>query len=190
MLAVSQGRNEPVDGKGPKAAQVDETAPWYAVWTHSHCEELVTDQLSAKGFELFFPKTTGWTVRAGQRRAVEKALFPGYVFLHRDLDKAGYIEVIKARGVVRVLGERWDALTPIPGDEIDAIRRVLATGTPVIQHPHLTQGDRVRIVAGPLAGVRGIFLRSKPGKGLLVLSVHLLQRSVAVEVPLALVQTT
>ena len=40
----------------------------------------------------------------------------------------------------------------------------------------------MRIAAGPLAGVEGILLRVRPEKGLLVLSVDLLQRSVAVEV--------
>jgi transcription antitermination factor NusG len=190
MLAVAPGHNEPADGKGPKAvAALDQhMTPWYAIWTHSHCEKLVSDQLSAKGFELFFPQTTSWIERAGQRRATEKALFPGYLFLHHALDKMSYVEVIKARGVVRVLGERWDSLAPVPHEEIDAIRRVVLAGEPVFQHPHLTVGDRARIVSGPLAGVSGIFVRSKPGKGLLVLSIDLLQRSVAVEVPAALVE--
>jgi transcription antitermination factor NusG len=40
----------------------------------------------------------------------------------------------------------------------------------------------VRIVRGPLAGVEGILLQTKATKGLLVLSIELLQRSVAVEV--------
>lgn len=185
MLAVASGQNEPVAGKGPKAVEDDRIVPWYAVWTHSHCEQLVSDQLAAKGFELFFPKTI---MRSpGQRRPGERALFPGYVFVHDALDKAGYVEVIKARGVVRVLGERWDALSPIPHEEIESIRRVIAQGGPVIAVPHLTAGDSVRITAGPLAGVSGFYLRSKSGHGLLVLSVHLLRRSVAVEVPFALV---
>jgi transcriptional antiterminator NusG len=188
MLDVVSGENEPLDGKGPKAAQAEPGAPWYAVWTHSHCEQLVTDQLSAKGFELFFPKTTSWKQRGAARQAVQKPLFPGYVFVRNELDKHGYVEVIKARGVVRVLGDRWDALSPIPCDEIDSIRRVVATDTPLVEHPHLTLGDHVRIISGPLTGLAGIYLRSKPGKGLLVLSVTLLHRSVALEVPVTLVE--
>jgi transcription antitermination factor NusG len=46
----------------------------------------------------------------------------------------------------------------------------------------LREGQRVRIVHGPLASVEGILLKTKPDKGLLVVSVELLQRSVAVEV--------
>jgi transcription antitermination factor NusG len=187
MFAVAPGQNEPLDGKGPKAALTQIATPWYAIWTHSHCEQLVSDQLAGKGFELFFPKTDA-VDRPGQRRLAARPLFPGYVFVHHPLDKASYVEVLKARGVVRVLGQGWDALAPVAHEEIDTIHRVLAAGTPILEHVHLSHGDRVRIVAGPLAGVCGIFLRSKPGKGLLVLSINLLQRSVAVEVPLTLVE--
>jgi transcription antitermination factor NusG len=189
MLAVAAGRDQPVDGKGPKAASMQEpSAPWYAIWTNSHCEQLGHDQLAAKGFELFFPKTCAANGARAGRRAVQRPLFPGYLFVQRDMDKTSYIEIVKARGVVRVLGERWDALAPIPHEEIDAIRRVIAAGSPVLEHPHLTCGDRARITSGPLAGVSGIFLRSKPSKGLLVLSIDLLRRSVALEVPATLVQ--
>jgi transcription antitermination factor NusG len=188
MLAVAPGQNEPLDGKGPKAASEPNQPPWYAIWTHSQCEQLVGDQLAAKGFELFLPRTTTWKQRAGQRRATQRPLFPGYLFVHHELDKMSYVEVIKARGVVRVLGERWDSLAPIPHEEIDAIRRVVLSGEPIETHPHLTAGDRVRIASGPLEGVTGVFVRSKPTKGLLVLSIDLLQRSVAVEVPAALVE--
>ena len=188
MLAAAAGQDQPVDGKGPKAAPVQTSIPWYAIWTNSHCEQLVNDQLAGKGFELFFPKTHVPDTRRGGRRTLQRPLFPGYLFVQRHMDKTSYIEIVKARGVVRVLGERWDALTPIPHDEIDAIRRVIETGTTVMEHPHLTRGDRARITSGPLAGVSGIFLRSKPSKGLLVLSIDLLQRSVALEVAAALVE--
>ena len=35
-------------------------------------------------------------------------MFPGYLFLHHAMDKAAYVEVSKVRGLVQVLGERWD----------------------------------------------------------------------------------
>ena len=61
-------------------------------------------------------------------------------------------------------------------------------GVPVFPHVHFNQGDRVRVVEGPLAGVEGIFLRDKPNRGRLVVSVNLLQTSVAVEVDCAFVE--
>ena len=70
----------------------------------------------------------------------------------------------------------------IPDDEVGAIERVHATQVPALPHPFLETGDRVRITGGPLAGVEGTLVRADAGRGLLVLSVHLLQRSVAVQV--------
>jgi transcription antitermination factor NusG len=49
-------------------------------------------------------------------------------------------------------------------------------------HPFLREGQHVRITRGPLADVEGVLVATKPNKGLLVLSVDLLRRSVAVEV--------
>jgi len=46
----------------------------------------------------------------------------------------------------------------------------------------------VRIVQGPMTDVEGILVRTKPGKGLLVVSVELLRRSVAVEIDCTLVR--
>jgi transcription antitermination factor NusG len=98
------------------------------------------------------------------------------------MDKAGYIEVRKTRGLAGILGERWDCLAAIPGDEIEAIRTLLRARAAVLPHAYLRDGQRVRITRGPLANVEGILVRQKPHHGVLVLSVDLLQRSVAVEV--------
>jgi transcription antitermination factor NusG len=110
-------------------------------------------------------------------------MFPGYLFLHsRAIDKAAYVEISKAKGLVRPLGERWDRLAVIPTHEIEAIETVAAAGQRVLPFPYLKEGQHARIADGPLAGIEGILVERKPQQGLLVLSVHLLQRSVAVVV--------
>jgi transcription antitermination factor NusG len=109
-------------------------------------------------------------------------LFGGYLFLNDDLDKAAHTETIKVRGVVRVLGEGWDRPAVVPEVEIKAIRRLVDAGVPMVAHPYIREGRRVRIVSGPLAELEGILMKVRPDKGLLVLSVNLLQRSVAVEI--------
>src|SRR5207244_354671 len=86
---------------------------WYVLWTHSNSEQLVHNQLAAKGFQLFLP---------------------------------------------------------------------------ILPYPYLRDGQRVRITRGPLADVEGILVRGNPNKGLLVLSVDLLHRSVAVQIDCTLVE--
>ena len=154
---------------------------WFAAWTRSHYEQLVHDQLTAKRFHAFLPTIKTWSRRAGVRHLIPVPMFPGYVFIRHAMDKTSHVEVLKTRGLVRILGERWDRLAPIADDEIEAIERIVSAELPVLPHPYLREGQRVRITQGPLAGVEGILSHSKPNKGLLILSVDLLQRSVAVE---------
>jgi transcriptional antiterminator NusG len=155
---------------------------WYALYTRSHCEQLVGDQLVVKGFHIFLPRINAWSQRAGRRHLITVPMFPSYLFLRHAIEKTSYIDIRKARGLVRILGERWDRLSVVPDAEIEAIQTVLEACVPVMPHPYLREGQRVHITQGPLRGVEGILVQSKPAKGLLILSVDLLQRSIAVEI--------
>lgn len=175
-VALADSTVRDVEGNPTLAGQ------WHALWTKSHCERLVYDQLLTKGFDAFLPTIDVWSRRAGFRRRIQVPMFPGYLFLRCIMDKSSYIEVRKARGLVGVLGERWDRLVPVPDAEVEAIQTVVQARVPVLPYTFLRDGQRVRIIRGPLVDVEGILVRQKPNTGLLVLSVQLLQRSVAVEV--------
>jgi len=155
---------------------------WRVLWTQSHCEQLVHDQLRVRGFESFLPKINVWSRRAGRRHLIRRPMFPGYLFLHNTLDKQAYIEVRKARGLVAILGESWERLATVPDSEIASVLALSQSDLPSMPYPFLKAGMRVRIASGPLAGVEGILERRKADKGFLVLSVDLLSSSVAVEV--------
>ncbi len=138
------------------------------------------DQLAAKGFDLFLPSADAWSRRAGSRVRRRVPLFRGYLFLHHAVDKESYIEVCKTRGLVQMLGERWDRLEVVPDAEIDTIQRIVDSNLPVFPYPYLREGQRVRITKGPLAELEGVLVRGNPKTGLIVVSVDLLQRSIAV----------
>ncbi len=164
-------------------------AQWYVLWTRSHCEQLVHDQLSAKGFESFLPKIGRWSRRQGLRHLTRVPMFPGYLFLrHAGIDKVSYIEVCKTRGLVRILGDSWDRLGTVSSREMEAIQKVTEADLPAMPHPHLREGQRVRVVCGPLTSAEGILVKSEPTKGLLVLSVELLRRSIGVQIDCTLVK--
>lgn len=160
---------------------------WHALWTHSNCEQLVHDQLKTKGFQVFLPRVQAWRRLGDDKKLLSVPMFPGYLFIRHSMDKTSYVEVLKSRGVVRILGERWDRLSSIPDDEMDCVRTLADTGLPALPYPYLREGQRMRIQRGPLAGVEGIFVMGDADKGLLVLSVELLSRSVAVEIDCTLV---
>lgn len=155
---------------------------WCTLWTASHCERQVEEHLASKGFEVFLPTVDIWSRRKTGRRLIQTPMFPGYLFLRHAMDKTSYVEVRKTRGLVRILGERWDRLATVPDVEVAAIRQVVASRLRTLPHAYLREGRQVWIRRGPLAGVTGILRQVDAGKGLLVLSVNLLQRSVAVVV--------
>jgi transcription antitermination factor NusG len=166
----------------PSDGAIDSSAAWYAIWTRSHCERLVAQQLIAKGFQPFLPEMAVRSRKPDPTPIVQRPMFPGYLFLKHSMEKRSYIEILKARGVVRILEGGWNRLTTIADDEMSAIERVIESGATVLMHPYFNQGDRVRVVEGPLAGLEGLFVHDKKNRGRLVVSVKLLQTSVAIEV--------
>lgn len=161
------------------------SAPWHVLWTRSHCELAVHDQLAARGFHPFLPRIPAWSWRAGRRHVIRTPLFPGYLFLNDALDRSAHALLRRTQGLAAVLGERWDRPASVPPAEVQAIRCLVDSRADVEPHPYLREGQRVRIAAGPLAGLEAILVRHRLPKGLVVVSVHLLQRSVAVELDTA-----
>lgn len=155
---------------------------WHALWTRSNCEQMVHDQLAPRGFQVFLPRVQAWSRQGGIKKLASVPMFPGYLFIRHSMDKSSYIEVLKSRGLVSILGERWDRLSSIPDEEIDGVRKLADAGLTALPYPFLREGQRMRIQQGPLAGVEGFYVMGDPHKGLLVLSVELLHRSVAVEI--------
>ena len=186
---VPESGTETKGGEALPEIVAESGAPrWRVLWTHSNCEQLVYDQLAAKSFDLFLPTVEAWSRRGGVRRLTRIPMFGGYLFLRHAMDKASYLEVYKARGLVRVLGERWDRLDAVPDAEIEDIKKIVCSGLAILPYPYLREGQRVRIRRGPLADVEGIVVRVSPRKGLLVVSVNLLQRSIAVHLDCTLLE--
>lgn len=132
------------------------SSQWYMLYTRSNCEGLVYDQLVKKGFSLFLPRIAQNPGCGDMRHLATAPLFPGYVFVNHAMDKASYVELRKARGVVSILGERWDCLATVPNNEIEAIQSALRVSVPIWPYARLREGTRVRFVHGPLTGVEGV----------------------------------
>ncbi|HZH84710.1 MAG TPA: hypothetical protein VFD87_16305, partial [Phototrophicaceae bacterium] len=77
---------------------------------------------------------------------------------------------------------------PLDEAEINAIQTMVTSGLPNQPWPFLQVGDRVQIEGGPLRGLEGILLEAR-GAHRLILSVTLIQRSVAVEIDSAFVKS-
>src|SRR5271168_171939 len=157
--------------------------PWFALQVRTRYEAGVADQLSRQGYDRFLPRyklRKRWSDRI---KEADAALFPGYLFCR--FDPHDRLPILKTPGVIQIVGFS-NGPAVVDESEIRSIQSVVAAGVPHQPWPFLGSGDRVRIESGPLLGLEGILTEVRRSHRL-VLSVTLLQRSLAVEIDSALV---
>jgi len=157
---------------------------WHALYTRFQHEKVVARILSNKRFEVFLPLYFAVHQWKDRVKGLSLPLFPCYVFVRGGL--ARRLEIVTTPGVCDFVGITGKP-SAIPESEIEAVRRVIEKSRGVEPHPFLDCGDRVRVKSGPLEGIEGTLVRKK-NSFRLVLSVELLQKSVAVELDVATVE--
>jgi len=151
---------------------------WYAAYTCANHEKRVAQQLIERQVEHFLPLYRSVRRWSDRRMQIDLPLFPGYVFVRLALRDR--VRVLQIPSVVRLVG--FGGLpTALPDQEMEAMRNGLLRQLRLEPHPYLTIGRRVRLTSGPLMGLEGILVRRK-GLLRLILSLDLIQRSIAVEV--------
>lgn len=164
--------------RGEKLQTDSSNLKWFALRVKSNYEHKVSGALQAKGFEEFLPTCRALRRWSDRLKEIRTPLFTGYVFCRLDMQNR--LPVLTVPGVVGIVGVGKMPM-PVTPAEILAIRAIAESDLLLTQWPYLQVGNRVEIVRGPLTGVEGILVRFK-GRYRLVVSVTLLQRSVAVEI--------
>ncbi|MFZ0523458.1 MAG: UpxY family transcription antiterminator [Candidatus Acidiferrales bacterium] len=150
---------------------------WYAAYTRGNHERRVAAELASKGVEHFLPLYSSVRRWSDRRVRLDFPLFPGYVFVRLALLEK--LRVVRVNGVVRLVGFNGQPAA-LPDDEMEILCSGLARSARAEPHPYLTAGRKVRMRSGPLAGLEGILLRRKSGLRVVV-SIHMIQRSVSVD---------
>jgi transcriptional antiterminator NusG len=157
---------------------------WYALHTRSRHEKVVRDQLSAKGIENLLPLWQKRSVWKDRVKMIEVPLFSGYVFSYFSLKNK--LPVVQSIGVVRIVSFNGQPV-PVPPEQIEAVQTMVEQRLRYDPHPFLAEGMRVRVKHGALAGAEGILVAKKQ-RYRLVISVDLIQQSVAVDIDSANVE--
>ena len=151
---------------------------WYAVQVWAGREQLSAKHLELRGYRIFMPTYREHRRWSDRVKIVQSALFPGYVFC--QLTQECVATIVGSPGVIRIVGDGANPL-PVPTSEIEAIQHVVSACVQTQPWQFLKTGQRVRIAHGPLKDLEGIVITIK-NQHRLVVSVPLLQRSVAVEI--------
>ena len=157
-----------------------ESEKWYALHTRPRHEKAVVQRLSERGVDTFLPTVTEVHRWSDRKKKIESPLFSCYVFAKFISNRMDRLRVLRVDGVLGLVGSRSEG-TPIPDEQIDAVRTLLDGTQPWSSYPFLKIGQRVRIRSGALDGMEGILV-SRNGSTTLVISVDAIQRSLAVRV--------
>ena len=154
---------------------------WYALQVKSRKESSASLHLQSAGYECFLPTYKCQRQWSDRVKELVQPLFPGYLFCRFDFHNRRAL--VMTPGVIQIVGNGRMPL-PVADAEIETIQLAVASEAPRQPWPFIEVGERVRVNYGSLRGLEGILINFK-GSHRVVLSISLLQRSVAVEVDLA-----
>jgi transcription termination/antitermination protein NusG len=153
---------------------------WFAVWTRSRQEKVAASMLQTVGVPYFLPLKTEIRQWTDRKQTVQVPLFSGYLFVRIDLNKDSRLQILKTPGIVGLVGNNMGPL-PIPDQQIEDIRTILTQSIEYTVLPFLREGDRVRVVRGPLAGMEGRLVRINSMSRLLI-SIEMIHKTLAVNI--------
>lgn len=148
---------------------------WYVVYTRTRHEKYVAKQCAERGITTFLPLyrvQRRWKQRAAE---VSLPLFPSYVFIHFSLRER--LRVLGLPGIVSLVSFHGTPAV-VPESQIETLSNAINLGR-AEPHVYLHAGKRVRVAAGPLAGLEGIVVDIRK-KTQVIISFEWMARSVAI----------
>lgn len=152
---------------------------WFALQVQSRLAKIASATLRGKGYEEFLPLYRRCRRSSGRSREIDVPLFPGYCFCRFDPSDR-LLPILTTPGVMKIVSLGKTAV-PVTEEEIESIKMVTRSGLPADPWPFPAVGEKVVIRRGPLCGLEGT-VTDVAGAQRLVVSVTLLQRSIAVDI--------
>lgn len=202
--ARSEGRAEAGSAQAtPEAAEAEEAESpyqkaWFVIHTYSGYENKVKKNLEQRIesmgmreqiLQVVVPTEEEIEIRDGQRRMVERRIFPGYVLVQILVPKDTLTPSEQAWYVVRntpgVTGFVSSGTKPVPlrQEEIDKIIKRMEAEEPTIK-VSFHRGEKVQIISGPFAEFMGTVDSISMEKGKVTVLVSFFGRETPVEVDL------
>jgi transcription termination/antitermination protein NusG len=139
-----------------------EGAAWFVIHSYSGYENKVRQNLlhriesmdmQNKIFQVVVPTEEEVELRDGQRRTIERRVFPGYVLVEMIMDEDSWYVVRNTPNVTGFVGF-GNKPTPLRQEEVDKILKRMDAEAPKIK-VSFKVGQKVRIVEGPFEDFMG-----------------------------------
>jgi transcriptional antiterminator NusG len=138
-------------------------AKWYVIHTYSGYENKVKTNLEHRIesmgaqeqiFQVIIPTEDEIEIRDGQRRTVQKKVFPGYVLVQMVLSDHSWHVVRNTPGVTGFVGS-GSKPTPLMDQEVKQILKAMRREAPKIK-VSFSRGEKVKVVDGPFTDFIGV----------------------------------
>lgn len=156
---------------------------WYALRVR-HQNEFSVSDFFRKRFDIRanVPAREVWKRKNGLKVAVTKPLLSSYVFVEAKLEAIESRIMFSHKGVLGFVRNNGSPAI-VPDEQVANLEILVRSEVPVYELPYssLKEGERVRVVHGPLAGALGQFVRMSPGTGRFIVSLDLFKRALVTE---------
>ena len=195
-LVDVQSEDEAEVAPAPEASPFDRPGDWYVVHTYAGYENKVKSNLAnrirsmhveERIFEVVIPMEDVIEFKGGQRRVVQKKVFPGYLLVRMDLDDDSWYVVRNTPGVTGFVGPSGSKPTPLSRKEVEDILGVeKPDGGPAVEKKvrprvEFEEGEQVRVVTGPFADFNGAISEIDVDRSKLKVLVNIFGRETPVE---------
>lgn len=164
----------------PESSPEPASAFWFAIQTYPRHEKRVASRLTFTRIINYLPLFTRVNCWSDRQKKVDLPLFPRYAFVQINPSAEARVRVLQIPGVMGFVGCSRQ-MVPVPHEQIENIRTVLANRIALDPYPFLKVGQRVRIRGGALNGIEGILVR-RNGMHRLIISVDTLERSLSLSI--------
>jgi transcription termination/antitermination protein NusG len=141
----------------------DDGRRWYVIHTYSGYENKVkqnlmhrieTMEMQDQIFRVIVPTEEEIEIKNGQRRTVQKKVFPGYVLVQMRMTDDSWYVVRNTPGVTSFVGH-GNRPTPLEDSEVKAILKQMEEEAPKVRVSYQV-GQAVKITDGPFTDFEGI----------------------------------
>jgi transcriptional antiterminator NusG len=161
---------------------------WFVIHTYSGYENKVRTNLEHrvdsmgvqdKIFQIVIPTEEEVEIKDGQRRTVQKKVFPGYVLVEMIMGDDSWYVVRNTPGVTGFVGS-GNRPMPLQDAEVKAILKQMKMETPKVK-VSFSKGERVKVVDGPFTDFIGVVDEINPERGKVKVLVSFFGRETPVE---------
>ena len=185
--------DDAVESVGP--SPYDRPGAWYVVHSYAGYENKVKSNLlnrvrsyhsEEEIFEIVIPMEDVIEFKGGQRRVVQKKMYPGYVLVRMRLDDNTWGIVRNTPGVTGFVGPSGAKPTPLSRKEVEDILGVAKPDSPAAEKKvrprvEFEEGEQVRVVTGPFADFNGAISEIDIDRSKLKVLVNIFGRETPVE---------